>query len=91
MNCVNYDSNYDEIFTLEEVIQSLRRIRNNKSPGFDIIINEFLKNSPKNVLKLVVALFNIILHTGRVPTQWCIGIILPLYNNKGSHCHKLAR
>ena len=47
MNCVNYASNYDEIFTLEEVIQSLRRIRNNKSPGFDNIINEFLKNSPK--------------------------------------------
>ena len=82
---MNYDSNYDEIFTLEEVIQSLRRIRNNKSPGFDSIINYFLKNSPKNVLKLVVALFNIILHTGRVPTQWCIGIILPLYKNKGSH------
>ena len=85
VNCVNYDSNYDEIFTLEEVIQSLRRIRNNKSPGFDSIINELLKNSPKNVLKLVVALFNIILHTGRVPTQWCIGIISPLYKNKSSH------
>ena len=37
------------------------------------------------MLKLVVSLFNIILHTGRVPTQWCIGIILPLYTNKGSH------
>ena len=47
--------------------------------------NEFLKNCPKNVLKLVVALFNIVLHTGRVPTQWCIGIIVPLYKNKGSH------
>ena len=32
VNCVNYDSNCDEIFTLEEVIQSLLRIRNNKSP-----------------------------------------------------------
>ena len=68
MNCVSYDSNYDDIFTLEEVMQSLRRIRNNKSPGFDSIINEFLKNCPKNVLKLVFALFNIVLHTGRVPT-----------------------
>ena len=41
VNCVNYDSNYDDIFTLEEDIQSLRRIRNNKSPGFDSIINDF--------------------------------------------------
>ena len=37
VKCVNYDSNYDEIFTLAKVIQSLRRIRNNKSPGFDSI------------------------------------------------------
>ena len=72
-------------YSLEEVIQLLRRIRNNKSPGFDSIINEFLKNSPKSVLKLVASLFNIILHTGRVTTQWCIGIILPLYKDKGSH------
>ena len=46
-----------------------------------------MKNSPKSVLKLIVALFNIILNTGRVPTQWCTGIILPMYTNKGSHDH----
>ena len=85
INFASCNSIFFFIFTLEEIVQSLRRIRNTKSPGFDNIINEFLKNSHKSVLKLIVSLFNIILNTGRVPTQWCTGIILTLYKNKGSH------
>ena len=85
INFASCNSSFYEIFTLEEIVQSLRRIRNKKSPSFDNIINAFLKNSPKSVLKLIVSLFNIILNTGRVPTQWYTGIILPLYKNKGSH------
>ena len=34
------------------------------------IINEFFKNSPKSVLKLIFSLSNIILNNGRVPNQW---------------------
>ena len=29
-------------------------------------------------------LFNIVLSTGYVPTEWCLGIICPIYKNNGS-------
>ena len=29
-------------------------------------------------------LFNIILETGHIPSEWCVGIIQPLFKNKGS-------
>ena len=55
----------------------------NRYNEFETISHQ-LKNSYKSVLKLLVSLFNIVLHTGRVPTQWCLGIILSLYKNKRS-------
>ena len=33
---------------------------------------------------IIVDIFNLILETGIVPTDWAIGIIQPLYKNKGS-------
>ena len=59
-------------------------MKNGKACGFDNLINEYLKNSPDYLLNAIVKLFNIILQTGIVPEDWCIGIIIPLYKNKGS-------
>ena len=55
----------------------------NKSCGIDNIINEFLKYSPESYIELLVKLFNIILKTGIIPTEWCISFISPIYKNKG--------
>ena len=49
-----------------------------------MIINEYLKAAGDQVLDVFVKLFNVILQSGEVPTQWCIGEIIPLYKNKGS-------
>ena len=48
------------------------------------IINEFFKYCRNHCLELIVDLFNIVLSTGYVPTEWCLGIICPIYKNKGS-------
>ena len=59
-------------------------MKNNKACGVDIVINEFFKYCHNDCLELIVAFFNIVLSTGYVPTDWCLGIICPIYKNKDS-------
>ncbi|CAL4108263.1 unnamed protein product, partial [Meganyctiphanes norvegica] len=58
-------------------------LKNNKSPGIDNILNEFLKYCPNELLPVIVKLFNIVLDSGIIPSEWTIGVIKPLYKNKG--------
>ena len=62
----------------------LKGLKNKKACGIDLIRNEYLKNCPESLLILIKDLFNLILNTGLIPTEWCIGMIMPLYKNKGS-------
>ena len=78
----NQDINVD--FTLEELNKNIKLLNNKKAAGIDLIKNEFLINSPQTVLCLAVNLFNLILKTGIVPLEWCLGLIVPIYKNKGS-------
>ena len=43
-----------------------------------------MKNCPIDIIHIIVSIFNIVLKTGIVPTDWCIGIIQPIYKKKGS-------
>ena len=71
-------------FTFEEVKKIIKKLKNKKAAGVDHVINEFLKNCPDTMVIIIVDIFNLILETGIVPTDWAIGIIHPLYKNKGS-------
>lgn len=42
-----------------------------------------LKFAPLNVIKILVKLFNVVLEHGCVPDVWGIGVIKPIYKNKG--------
>ena len=66
-------------FSLDEIKIAIKKIKNNKASGVDNVLNEFIKYCHVDCLKLLVDYFNIILDTGMVPTEWCLGIIYPLY------------
>ena len=70
-------------FTVQEVAAAIKRLKNNKSAGIDGILNEFLKHCPNDMYIAITQLFNLALDTGIVPTDWCIGLICPIYKNKG--------
>ena len=83
----SFNQEINEDFTLDELKKNLKFLNSNKAAGLDLIKNEFLKNSPESVIKLAVILFNLVLKTGFVPLEWCIGLIIPIYKNKGSYCN----
>ena len=70
-------------FTIIELNKHINKLKNNKACGVDNVINEFLKFSPESYKMLLVKLFNVILKTGIIPTDWCLSFINPIYKNKG--------
>ena len=70
-------------FTIIELNKLINKLKNNKASGIDNLINEFLKYSPESYKHLLLKLFNVILKTGIIPTDWCISFISPIYKNKG--------
>ena len=71
------------LFELEEIMKAIKKLKNNKACGIDTILNEYIKTSVELIAPLLVKLFNIILNTGNVPLDWTIGIIQPIFKNKG--------
>ena len=71
----------DYIITEKEINAAIKTLKNNKSAGFDSIINEMLKHSQVYLLKCFKKLFNKVLGTGKFPELWAKGFIVPIYKN----------
>ena len=68
--------------TEEELLDAIKNLKNNKSPGLDNILNEYLRKSTPELTQIYCKIFNIVLYTGIIPQNWTIGIIKPVYKNK---------
>ena len=64
---------------MEEVELMITKLKNAKACGNDLIRNEFLKNCPLQMRGIIVDFFNIVLDSGIVPSEWCIGMIIPIF------------
>jgi hypothetical protein len=49
----------------------------------DEIINEYIKSTVKQFINVYEKLFNVIFDNGIMPSSWLIGMIKPIYKNKG--------
>ena len=58
-------------------------LKNIKLPGADYMINEFFKHCHIDCINIIVDFLNIVLYTGLVPTELCLGINNPIYKNNG--------
>ena len=81
------DALFDDAFSEDEVKKVLKKLNNNKACGIDAITNEFLKTAldSDSFLALMTHYFNLVLSSGVVPECWTVGVIKPLYKNKGSN------
>lgn len=80
----NSQNSLNAPFTNDEIRKCIHNLKSNKSPGIDGVINEYIKCTIDKMTNIYSKLFNIILDTGLVPTNWLQGIIIPIYK-KGDH------
>ena len=65
--------------TLTEIETQLKSLKNNKSSGIDLVINEHIKSTFHIMGPVYEKLFNIILDSGVLPEVWSVGLIKPIY------------
>lgn len=86
----NIESDFSYILndpiTEEEILKNIKKLKNNKAPGTDMIINEYIKITKNILLPLHVMFFNKILDSGVMPSEWLVGMIVPIYKGKGDTC-----
>ena len=70
-------------FTHEELIKSIKQLKNNKAGGPDMHLNEFFIHGKDILVPYLVTLFNKIFELGYFPETWSDGFIVPLHK-KGS-------
>ena len=71
------------LFTEEEILACVKKLKNGKACGEDKILNEFIKCTFDQMKRVYVDLFNRILRDGQIPESWTMGMIVPIYKNKG--------
>lgn len=78
---------YDDILngeiSDEEIVAAVKKLKNSKAAGYDLIVNEHISSTLSVFLPVYKKFFNIIFCSGFVPDEWLIGIIKPIYKNKG--------
>ena len=74
----------DKFITAEEILKVIRNLKNNKAAGPDYILNEYIVATKELLLPLYVKLFNRVLDSGKIPVDWLIGWIVPIFKKKGN-------
>lgn len=80
----NLNEEINQPISAAEILTAVKNLKNNKSAGIDNVINEHLKVTIDHMLPIYIKLFNLILDSGLIPSNWTLGSILPIYKNKGS-------
>ena len=75
----SYNEFLDSDISMYELECAMKQLKNDKSPGFDKIINEFLKNNTYLFKCTLLKLFNYFLTNSYFPKAWSIGLIIPIF------------
>ena len=73
---------FDELNTEisnEEIHRAIKQLKNNRSAGPDLILNEFLINGKQILMPVLHSMFNKIFILGYFPDRWSEGYIIPLH------------
>jgi len=73
------DEILDAPFNIFELQLSIKKLKNSKAPGPDLIPNEVWKLLTGLSLEKITNLFQKVYDCGEVPAQWCQSLVTPLY------------
>ncbi len=84
-NCITdkYSDMLNSPISEDEVKKAVKRLKNGKACGEDKILNEMIKAFSESHMSVLTKIFYIVLLSGHMPHEWVIGIIKPIYKNKG--------
>ncbi|RUM93601.1 MAG: hypothetical protein DSZ28_07615 [Thiothrix sp.] len=74
-------SDLNSDITEYEIISAIKKLKNNKATGPDLVMSEMLKSSVRVLIPYLVHLFNIIFSTGKFPVSWSKSIIVPIHKH----------
>ncbi|CAF0763245.1 unnamed protein product [Brachionus calyciflorus] len=69
-------------FDLKVIEKSISEFLNSSSPGYIVIHTKVLKAMPEIFSPIILKLFNSCLELKKIPKDWKIAIVNPLYKNK---------
>ena len=72
--------------TVDIVNKLLSNLDVSKQGGDDGLSNKLLKMVASSLDVPLCRLFNLLLDKGFFPTRWKLGIVVPIFKNKGSKC-----
>jgi hypothetical protein len=67
------------MFTKENVVEQLKRLKTDKSPGIDELHPKFLHEVREEIGETLAQIFNKSMQTGEVPQEWRDALIVPLF------------
>jgi hypothetical protein len=65
--------------TINEIEQTIKRLRNNKAPGIDLILAELVKFAGPEYVKHLHRLVAKIWITETIPEEWYLSIVCPIH------------
>ena len=83
------------MFTMQELKNSINKLKNNKTCGPDGIPNEFIKHASDEFLGIILTFLNLNLEKGIAASDWCLDLISPIHkagpikNPEKYMCHEL--
>ncbi|XP_031340877.1 uncharacterized protein LOC116168986 [Photinus pyralis] len=77
--------------SIEEVVDIVKSLKYGKAPGHDKITTEMIKRLGNNGMEMLCQLLNKAWHSGEVPEDWKVGIIIPIHKNGDSKDCKIYR
>ena len=78
------NAEFDLNITEGEIEEQIKKLPNNKAMGQDFILNEYIKSSVNVMMPIYVKIFNAVYSSSVIPESWRIGLIKPIFKNKGS-------